>query len=107
VLPIAAYFDTRNKLFFKIDVPEAKLLKLWDRMRNNVIASTGLALGVLGLLVPGAGIFGLVCSLIGLSRVNPKAEPPIGKRGHAIAGIVLSVIGTLLWGGLIAAGALR
>ena len=97
ILPLAAYFDTRNKLFFKIDVPDDKLLKLWDRLRNNQLARTGFACGLLGLLIPGLGVIGLVLSLIGLARVNPDAVPPVGKKGYAIAGIVLSAIGTVLW----------
>jgi hypothetical protein len=105
ILPLAAYFDTRNKLFFKIEVPETKLLKLWDTLRNNQLARTGFACGLLGLLIPGLGVIGLICSIVGLRRVNPDAVPPIGKKGYAIAGIILSGMGILLWAALFVFGA--
>ncbi|WP_257459184.1 hypothetical protein [Archangium lipolyticum] len=43
----------------------------------------------------------LVCSIIGLRRVNPNAHPPIGRKGQAIAGIVLGTVGCLIWGGVL------
>jgi hypothetical protein len=107
LIALAIYFDTRNKLFFKIDVPEDKLRKLWDRSRNNMIASTACVLSLLGLIVPGLAAISLICAIVGLRRVNPTAVPPIGKRGYAIAGIVFSVAGLLLWGGLLISGALH
>jgi len=106
VLPAVAYFDSRNKLFFKIDIPDEKLRKLWDLLRNNSIARTGLMCGILGLLVPGVGLIGLICSLVGLSRVDPSATPPIGKKGYAIAGILVSGLTTLFWGAVLVATAL-
>jgi hypothetical protein len=33
-----------------------------------------------------------------LRRVDPSAYPPIGRKGYAIAGIVLGALGTLVWG---------
>lgn len=106
ILPLVAYFDTRNKLFFKLDVPEEKLLKLWDVTRNNQLARTGFAASIIGLIVPGISLIALVCSLVGYSRVNPDSVPPIGKKGYAIAGLVISTIGILLWGTMLAVGAL-
>jgi len=89
--------DTRNKLFFKIAVPEAKLRKLWETFANNVVARYGFLLGLLGLLLPPLGLIGLILSIIGLRRVDPNARPPIGRKGYAIAGIALGGLGTT-WG---------
>ena len=98
LVALGAYYDTRNRLFFKIDVPEEKVKKLWDRYRNNQAAQAGLMCGVVGLIVPGVAVAGLLCSLIGLARVDPTKVPPIGKKAHAIAGLICSVIGNGLWG---------
>lgn len=101
VIPIAVSLsvlnNTRNQLFFKVDVSQDKLKKAWDLYANNSIARTGFFLGLVGAVFPPLAIVGLSCSIIGLVRVNPNAHPPIGRKGMAIAGIVLSSIG-LAWG---------
>jgi hypothetical protein len=107
LMSIAIYADTRNKLFFKVDPGEKQLEKLWQRLKNNQLAQTGLFASILGLLIPGVSLIALACSLIGLSRVNPTATPPIGRRGMAIAGTILSVVGLVGWVVLIAGSALH
>jgi hypothetical protein len=67
----------------------------------------GLNAAIVGLLIPGVSLIGLACCLMGLSRVDPKATPPIGRRGMAIAGTILSVIGIAGWTTLIAVSALH
>ena len=94
----AIYNDTLNQLFFKVEVPREKLKKAWDLYANNSVARTSLLLGVFGLLVPVMGLIALICGIIGLRRVNPDAHPPIGRKGYAIAGIVLGTLSTLMWG---------
>lgn len=100
IMALAIYNDTHNKLFFKVEVSREKLRKAWHLYMNNRMARVGLMLGVLGLLLPGVGLIALVCSLIGLRRVDPDAHPPIGRKGQAIAGIVLGAVECLFWGGL-------
>lgn len=104
VLPLAvalsALGSTRNKLFFKLDVSRAELKKAWDTFHNNTIARNATTLGVGGLLIPVFAPFAIGCGIVGLRRVNPHALPPIGNKGRAIAGIVLGVVGLLLWAGL-------
>jgi len=91
----AAYFNTRNRLFFRVEVTREALQKAWG---NNTLARTGFFLGLASLLFGFFAPFGLVLSIIGLTRVNPKAHPPIGGKGQAIAGIVLSSVGMALLG---------
>ncbi len=107
VMALVIHHDTLNKLFFKVEVPRKKLRKAWNLYMNNRMARTGLALGLLGLLIPVLGPFALVCSFIGLRRVDPNAHPPIGRKGHAIAGLVLGTLGCLFWGGQLAYAFLR
>jgi hypothetical protein len=89
--------DTRNKLFFKLEVPKEKLQKAWHLYANNSAARAGFLCGLIGLLFPPLAVVGVICSVIGLRQVDPNARPPIGRKGQAIAGIVLGGIGTL-WG---------
>jgi len=84
---------TRTKLFFKLDVPRPTLSKCWDQLANNTVARTALALSIGGLVIPGFGPLAVVLGIIGLARVDAQAKPPIGKRPHAIAAIVLGVLG--------------
>lgn len=101
ILPIAVsiaiFNDTRNQLFFKVPVPQDKLKKAWDLYANNTMARRGFFLGMFGMLIPPLAVVGLICSVIGLRRVNPDAHPPIGRKGMAIAGIAMSSIG-VIWG---------
>ncbi|NMO21726.1 DUF4190 domain-containing protein [Pyxidicoccus fallax] len=101
VLPLAIaiciYNDTRNKLFFKEPVPAETLQKAWDLYMNNTMARAGFYLGILGVLVPGVGVIAIICSVIGLRRVNPNAHPPIGRKGQAITGIILGCISLVGW----------
>ena len=93
LVALAIYNDTRNRLFFKVEVPREKLRKAWDLYSNNSIARAGFLVGLFSLLVCPLAIAGLPCSILGLKRVDPQAHPPIGRRRQAIAGIVLSSLG--------------
>lgn len=97
----AALTSTRTRLFLRLEVSRAALQKAWALLHDNPIARTALALGVFGLL---SGVFAplaIVTGVLALRRVDPSAYPPIGGRGQALAGLVLGVVGTLLWGGLL------
>ena len=61
----------------------------------------GIAGFILGLLSITActgitGPFGLVLSIMGMRETSPAAASPRGGRGLAIAGLVLSILGTLI-----------
>jgi len=88
--------DTRNKLTFGLPVSDKALRKSWRLYHDNVIARYGFALSLLGLIVPTLEVVGLICSVVGLRRVNPQAHPPIGRKGLAIAGVVLGTLGTVI-----------
>jgi hypothetical protein len=98
---LGMFLDTRNKLFFKRPVSRKQLQRAWDLYANNTIARAGFLLSLLGL-----GPIGLVLSIIGLRRVNPSAHPPIGRKGQAVAGIVLGALGTIGGGALLVASLL-
>lgn len=74
---------------------------------NNGMAITGLIFGILGLFCCGPifSTLGLVFSVIGLSQINQNPMKYTGK-GIAIAGIVLSLAGYVLFALLLATGVL-
>lgn len=90
IISVGIFTDTRNKLFFKVEISEQALQKAWNLYANNQLARTGLILAVFSLIAFPAAPIALVLSIIGLRRVDPDAYPPIGKRVHAIAGIIIS-----------------
>jgi hypothetical protein len=96
-LSIGIYADVRNELFFRVPVSSARLKRWWHRYADNYVARTGFQFALAGLILPPLAPIALLCSAIGLTRVNPSAHPPIGRKQQAIAGLVLGVLGTL-WG---------
>jgi hypothetical protein len=106
-LPVAAFFDTRNRLFFRIEVPERRLAKLYDTLKNNSEARNGFGLALVGLVFPVALVIALPLAIVGLSRVDPYAEPPVGRRKQAIAGIAIAALGIAAWAAVIATAWLR
>lgn len=102
IFPLAfvasALGSVRTKLFFKLDVPREQLRKHWALLHDNVLARNALMLGAVGLLFGPFAPLGLVLGIVALRRVDPTAYPPIGRKAHAVAGIVLGALGTLIWG---------
>src|SRR3989442_2432421 len=95
LINVPVYSDTRNKLFFRINVSRDKLHKAWHTHDNNPFARAGFLLSLF-VVVPAYPVVGLILSIIGLRRVDPTAHPPIGRKGQAIAGIILGSLGTIL-----------
>ncbi len=87
--------STLNKLFFKLEVSQKELQKAWDLFANNTLARAGFLLGMTSLLMWPVGFLALPVSIVGLTRVDPNAMPPIGRKGQAIAGIVFSSVGVI------------
>ena len=97
LITLAIYLNTRNKLFFKEEVSREGLEKAWHLYANNTVARAGFMLSLIGLIGFPLAPVALLCSIIGLRRVNPTASPPIGRKGQAIAGIVLSAVSMVGW----------
>lgn len=93
----AIYKSPLNRMFFKLEVSRADLQREWDLRRNNTLARAGMMLGILGILIPLVSPIAFVLGVIGRSRVNPNAHPPIGRKGQATAAIVLGIVGSV-WG---------
>ncbi|MEW5742344.1 MAG: DUF4190 domain-containing protein [Myxococcota bacterium] len=102
IFPLAfvasALGSVRTKLFFRMDVTRAELKKTWSVLHDNVIARNAVMLGVAGLLIGLFAPLAVLLGIIGLRRVDATAYPPIGRKGQAIAAIVLGALGTLGWG---------
>lgn len=98
IITLVMYNNTRNKLFFKEEVSREALQKAWHLYSNNTVARAGFMFSFIGLLFAPLAIISLLCSIIGLRNVNPTATPPVGRKGQAIAGIVLSVVSIVGWG---------
>jgi hypothetical protein len=101
LVALAGFLSTRNKLFFRIDVPDDEVARLWDFHRNNPNARRGLFYSIAGIVVPPLLVLGLFFCAKGLAAVDPSARPPIGRRGQAIAGIVISIAGLVAWAALV------
>ncbi len=65
---------------------------------SSGLGIAGFVLGLLSLTVCGGitGPFGLVLSILGMRETAPGSTPPKSGRGLAIAGLVLSILGTLM-----------
>ncbi|KFA94478.1 DUF4190 domain-containing protein [Archangium violaceum] len=98
IITFVMYNNTRNKLFFKEEVSREALQKAWHLYSNNTVARAGFMLSFLSLLIGVLAPISLLCSIIGLRRVNPTATPPVGRKGQAIAGIVISSVSLVGWG---------
>jgi len=101
VIPTAmiasAYASPRNRLAFGLEVGRRDLAKLYDASRNNPRAQESVLLAILGLAFPPALVLSLALAVYGLTRVDPHASPPVGKRGHALVGIAISLAGIALY----------
>jgi hypothetical protein len=97
LIAVAVYRDGRSQLFFKVPLSRERLQKAWDLHANNGPARTGFILSLAGLTVPGLSLVGLALSIYGLTRVDPAAHPPIGRRARAVAGIVFGAVGIRGW----------
>jgi hypothetical protein len=97
IITLVMYNNTRNKLFFKEEVSREALQKTWHLYSNNTVARAGFMLSFISAVIPPLALISLLCSIIGLRRVNPTATPPVGRKGQAIAGIVISSLLIVVW----------
>ena len=94
---IVYFFDTRNQLFFRRPVPEARLQRLWHLRENNPRARDAMNLGLSAFFFPLFAPLAIVLGTVALRRVDPLAMPPIGRKGQALSGIVLGMGALALW----------
>ncbi|WP_342377640.1 hypothetical protein NVS55_00020 [Myxococcus stipitatus] len=91
------FLDARNRLFFRVEVSEQDLLRLWDLHVNNPLARTALSLGVASFIIPVFAPFAVLVGALALRKVDPHARPPIGRKEHAMAGIGLGLGAVVVW----------
>ncbi|WP_375769313.1 hypothetical protein NR798_00095 [Archangium gephyra] len=103
-LALWLYASTRVRLFFQLEVDGERLERLWDARENNPLARLALVCGLAGLVVPVVAPLAMLLGLVGLHRVNPGATPPIGKRMHALAGVMLGGVSVVGWTGFLLMG---
>lgn len=97
---ISALTNVRTRLFFEIEVSAATLEREWRREYDNPLARSAVSWGLGSFFIPLFAPVAIITSILALLRVNPSAQPPIGGRGRAIAGLVLGLLGGLFWFGL-------
>ncbi|MFP2962135.1 hypothetical protein ACLEPN_31230 [Myxococcus sp. 1LA] len=117
MVSVNIFRDTRSRLFFRLEVPERELHRMWDLRVNNPLARHALSLGVGSLLLPvlapllsffGVGfalsfvflamaMLALVLGAVALRRVDPEARPPIGRRWEALGAVGLALASLTLW----------
>ncbi|WIG94079.1 hypothetical protein [Myxococcus sp. SDU36] len=120
MVAVNIFRDTRSRLFFRLDVPERELHKLWNLRVNNPLARHALSLSVGSLFLPvfapllslfGGGsaltfvfaamaMLALILGTVALRRVDPEARPPIGRRWEALGAVCLALATLTLWGTL-------
>jgi hypothetical protein len=91
-----------TRLFFKIEVPRPALNKIWKRHQRSPIARQALGMAIIGLFLPVLVPISAGLAVYGLVRKNPEAFPPVGRRGFAVAALVLNALSlafhlTRLW----------
>ncbi len=92
-----AYGDTRSRLFFRQEVPEPRLQRLWHQRENNPLARHAASFGLGGLFFPPFAPVAVVLGVMALWRVNPDAMPPVGRKGQSITAIVLGLVTMGAW----------
>jgi hypothetical protein len=90
-------FDTRNRLFFRQPVSPERLQRLWHVRENNPRARDAMYLGIASAFFPLFAPLAILVGVVALRRVDPNAVPPIGRKGQAIAGVVLGTVMLGLW----------
>jgi hypothetical protein len=94
---LSAYGNTRSQLFFRREVPVPRLQRLWHQREDNPLAGHAVSFGLGGLFFPLFAPLAIVLGVTALRRVNPDAMPPIGRKGQAMAAIVLGVVTMGAW----------
>jgi len=94
---LLVYGNTRNRLFFRQEVPVPRLKRLWHQREDNPLARHAMNFGLGGLFLPLFAPVAIVLGVAALRRVNPGAMPPVGRKGQSIAAIVLGFVTTGLW----------
>ncbi|MCP3104928.1 hypothetical protein LZ198_39290 [Myxococcus sp. K15C18031901] len=97
VVALQVHLDTRTRLFFRVQVPRTELKRLWELRVNNPVARHALTLGIGAFFLPLLAPLAIVLGVVGLRRVDPNARPPIGRKEHALGGIVLGVLALAAW----------
>ncbi|MCE9668446.1 DUF4190 domain-containing protein [Myxococcus stipitatus] len=98
VSALQIHLDTRTRLFFREDVPRRELKRLWELRVNNPVARHAMSVGIGAFFLPVLAPVAIVLGIVGLRRVDPNARPPIGRRGQALAGVVLGCLSLAAWG---------
>ncbi|NOJ80491.1 hypothetical protein [Myxococcus xanthus] len=111
MVAVNIFRDTRSRLFFRLEVPERELRRLWELRANNPLARHALSLGVgsllllvltpllsvlgvgfvLSLILMAMAMLALVLGAVALQRVDPEARPPIGRRWEALGAMGLAL----------------
>lgn len=127
MVAVNVFRDTRSRLFFRLEVPERELHRLWDLRVNNPLARHALSLSVGSLFLPvftplfsffgvwsvltvvfvGMAMLALVLGAVALRRVDPEARPPIGRRWEALGAVGLALASLTIWGVLYGARAVE
>lgn len=95
LLAIAAYRDAQNRLAFQIEITGKQMQRLWSTRHDNPMARTGATLALLSFCVPFLSFVAIICCIIGLTRIDSKAWPPVGGWSNCIAGLIIALLALL------------
>jgi hypothetical protein len=96
----AAYYSTRNRLAFKLEVSNEALARYYDSYLSNPSARRAIAYGIASLIVVPLAPVAIVFAVLAARRADPKAWPPRKGRGLAIAGAICALVSIIAWSGV-------
>lgn len=88
------WVDTRNQLFFRLDVPRPKLERAYLAYASNRIAKVALGFGLVGLVLPGLSFAGIPMAVTAVWRAQSGRAQ---QRGLAIASLITTTLVSLFW----------
>ncbi|CAM3440937.1 hypothetical protein COSO111634_15875 [Corallococcus soli] len=93
---VLAWFNARNRLFFRLDVTPAALEKSWRRYMDPRIPYVALALACLSACIPLLAFVSVPLWVSILLRSDPVTGKPILRGGFAAIGLFVTIVAALV-----------
>lgn len=97
IIAASSWTDVATRLFYRVPVPRAELLKHFMREGNNPLAVLSSRLAFLGLFIPGVALVSLALAVLALTKVDAKQVPPVAGARIAMGAIVFSLFTLFIW----------
>lgn len=94
------FYDVRNQLFFRIEVPRPRLVAAHATYADNRIAIWGTVIAGAGFVIPGLSVAALPMLITSWIRAGQPGALRIERRGLTLAGLALAAVATVFWIGV-------